>query len=493
MHSQKRQGAVWIMIGLLLLAQLACQTVTGPRERPMPTPGVPTVGVSAPGTAAPPTGTPTATLSPVPSPTLPPLAAQPGDASAAACFGTARNGMFCLDAAGWHIYTAENSLLSNNQISDLAYCPEDERWLILHSQSVDVLQQGQWTTHPSGWGFGSAEVVACAADGGFWVGHFRGVSYFNGTWETFAAKEFLTAGEGATDLVYDLAVAPDGTVWVVTPNSVARYQGQEWTMYHEGRGFDRRYHFNKLALDSRGRPWVSSTRGMFTFDKNTWNLEATDELVTGSLRALVLVDDVQVWLGTLNGVRAYIGSQWASYQWQTSDLSSNRINVLAADASGRVWIGTEWGLNVLDRTGWHIYRMDNADIPSQYITAIAIQDVGPPLPAPIEKPAGALNGIVQWEDGTPVREALLEVCVETPFISMRDETPCTGQPFMVVALTDGEGRFTLDSLPPGIYYLNVGIAGRWVRYETRYGAPQSIHIQPAETTQLGVFTVSAEE
>jgi len=57
--------------------------------------------------------------------------------------------------------------------------------------------------------------------------------YANGQWTTYGSEK-LASGESANELVYDVKVAPDGKVWVVTSRSVALFENDAWTIFQEG-------------------------------------------------------------------------------------------------------------------------------------------------------------------------------------------------------------------------------------------------------------------
>ena len=71
------------------------------------------------------------------------------------------------------------------------------------------------------------------------------------TWTDYGSEN-LASGESANELVYDVAAAPDGKVWVLTSRSVALFENDKWTVYQEGQGFEGSRFFNALTLDAQG-------------------------------------------------------------------------------------------------------------------------------------------------------------------------------------------------------------------------------------------------
>ena len=108
--------------------------------------------------------------------------------------------------------------------------------------------------------------VACDAKGGVYVGHFRGVAYYDGsTWTDISSSNF---GSDATtrDLVKTVAVAPNGDLWVLTDESAAVQHGTQWKVYEKGSGFVDFVSFAGLAIDSKGTVWALTDSGLEMFD-----------------------------------------------------------------------------------------------------------------------------------------------------------------------------------------------------------------------------------
>ncbi len=225
--------SVLMVVGLFLL-QIACQTLAGPRPT-QPSPATP-----AP--ASPPTATSPAAARPTARPTATnvPKTAPSGEVSVA-CVGSFGYGVTCVQNNEWVNYTKSTMALSGDLIKDISVCPGGEL-LILNTTSLNLFDGAVWRDYGKGWGHSSPEAVACAADNNFWVAHYQGVSHFDGaTWRTYTVKESLSLNPDAYDLVEDIAIAPDGAVWVVLVNGVAVFAEDKWTVYEKGIGFGDTY------------------------------------------------------------------------------------------------------------------------------------------------------------------------------------------------------------------------------------------------------------
>ena len=231
-----------------------------------------------------------------------------------------------------------------------------------------------------GWGNSSPEAIVCSREDSFWIAHYAGVSRFNGQgWQTYPVQGNLTTDPEAYDLVNDIALAPDGGIWVVTTNSVAVFADESWTVYEEGSGFDDKYFFENIALDSQGHPWVISSNGLFSYDGLFWEFHPSPEAFTP--QGIVVDNQNRVWVGTFSGgLFIFENESWLKFTPQNSALSSNNVQAFATDATGRVWIGTTWGLHVVDGDTWTGYQMNNSDLADDDVVAIAVSARGPACP-----------------------------------------------------------------------------------------------------------------
>ncbi len=473
MQRIERMKRISVLIGLFLI-QMACSTIMEPRPTTPATPPIPT------------------TAPPIHATEDIPIEQKPLTKTGLACVGTFGRGVTCIENNEWVNYTRENSSLGSNLIEDIAVCP-DGSLLILHMSGVSRFDGTTWLEYGQGWGLGSAEAITCDGKSGFWVAHFRGASHYDGnTWTTYAAQEVLSTGPDATDLVRDIAIEPDGAVWIITASSIAVLGNDVWTVYQEGNGFDRRRYFEKIAFDSKGTPWVTESDGLLNFDGLFWNFHANRDL---TLTQSIVVDARErVWIGTYNkGFLVFENGAWQSYTRENSDLASQRMHTLAVDERGRVWIGTVWGLHVIEGNTWTTYQMSNSGLADNDIYAIGIVGGGPDLPTAQKMAMGALSGKIIAADGAPLPEAGVEICVEPIYNIPEDKTPCEGQPYMRSATTGADGVFTIDKLPPGFYVIAIHAGETWQLYNsTPRLAAERVHVQAGESTDLGEIIVGQE-
>ncbi len=408
-----------------------------------------------------------------------------------ACFGTSGAGLSCISAEGeWLSYTEDNAQLGSDYITALTTCP-DGSLLIAHTGGLNLFDGETWTAYDSDWGYSSADGIACSAESDYWVAHFEGVSHFNnGEWTTYASDQLAT-GEHATDLMEAIAIAPDGTIWVATASTIAAFDGSEWTRWQPGEGLNDTYFFDTLTIGNNGLPIVGHSDGLLIFDGTGWQESGNNGIYT--VTAVAQDPSGNIYVGSFDqGVGVTDGSGWQMLSRETGDLESDRVNTLVADNSGRLWVGTDYGLYIVGADGTQAYRMDNAEVVDHDVTSLVVMDGGPTAPAPINLPTGGLTGYLT-ENGAPLTDATVELCVESLSSFFDGPTPCSDQPFYVGTTSDTEGTFSFSDLPAGRYIITVETADGWAQLTTSFGlGSERVPVLPGETLDIGELVITAE-
>ena len=105
--------------------------------------------------------------------------------------------------------------------------------------------------------------VEAAPNGDLWVGGYLGADWdqailalLNGeAWALFDLPFDHTAHPG---FLFNLAVGPDGTLWVGSESGLASFDGTEWTLHIEGRWVQ------SLDVAPDGTLWYSDEQGVYT-------------------------------------------------------------------------------------------------------------------------------------------------------------------------------------------------------------------------------------
>ncbi len=97
------------------------------------------------------------------------------------------------------------------------------------------------------------------------------------------------------------------------------------------------------------------------------SISVADGLSQASVNCIVKDSLGFVWLGTLDGLNRFDGTDVKVYRWKndTTGLFSNTINDLLVDSSGRLWVAATSGLNYYSEAEDKFIRTKNKDINSK--------------------------------------------------------------------------------------------------------------------------------
>ena len=166
-----------------------------------------------------------------------------------------------------------------------------------------------------------------------------------GAWET------LPAAPGAPTGTSELAVAPDGALWIVTGRSdrigLARFHDGRWeSLPLPDRPIDR---IQSLAFEPDGVAWAGLALDAAEYCDTCWNLgvgrfengqwtifDRVGEQEFGFARetagTVVVARDGTVWANTTSGIARFDGRAW---NWAANDATGIRVLTLGAD--GSIW------------------------------------------------------------------------------------------------------------------------------------------------------------
>lgn len=172
-----------------------------------------------------------------------------------------------------------------------------------------------------------------------WIYLDRGeIAFFDGgKWALFSGKDY-----GFPEKPYDMAIAPDDTVWLSGRHAISRYQNGRWDVFPMPNVSETA--FPRLAIDPSGVVWVATPlcdceNSIKRFNGTAWDeLSVTDKHLEAS--QLLFTPDGTLWasFGWPGGVGQYDGKTWKIYPgtdlWPTGPYSGIRI---ASDNRGNIF------------------------------------------------------------------------------------------------------------------------------------------------------------
>jgi hypothetical protein len=370
----------------------------------------------------------------------------------------------CLDGNGWHIYTPADFEFPLGLPSLLTQCPDGRTYLLM-DYSLFILE-GDELRRLDMDTFSTPDKIACGPGNTLWVGHYGGVSRYDGTaWSEYPFADWVSEGI-SLNTVDSLAVAPDGNVWITSEHVLATFDGFHWSSVEIDPAIWDDPFLRTVAIDPDGNVWVIGGASVLKYDGVQWTNVAgggVDSFQCGSITGIAvqcLAFDAhnRVWVTTSNGIAAYdqTTNTW-SQRFDEDTLNVDWIGALAMDGQGRLWVATNYGIKVFDGNAWSTYRMDTADLYANSAYEIFIQGNGPDLPALMEKAPGSVSGKLVNAESLPYAYKQVEVCLQGVQYLYGGKTPCAHQAYHVVATVAANGDFSFSSIPVGRYHLMIQV------------------------------------
>ena len=202
----------------------------------------------------------------------------------------------------------------------------------------------------------SVNVMVQDADGFLWFGTENGLNRYDGYTFLHFRSERSDPFSLPADYVTDLALAPDGGLWVATDGGgVARWNAVEADFEPitsaQGLSDDK---VRRLAYDPRGYLWIGTlSHGLNRFDLDTGEItvfrhdpESEASLSNDAVHALWVDPDGTVWVGTNAGLNRVVADgttveRVARGGEGKSDIAGDRVRAILRTRDDLLWIGTQ--------------------------------------------------------------------------------------------------------------------------------------------------------
>ncbi len=178
-----------------------------------------------------------------------------------------------------------------------------------------------------------------------WLGSGE-IGFFNGNnWTLFSKQDY-----GLQDTPYDMAIGPDGAVWVSGRQAISRYQKGHWVAF--GIPDASETAFPRLAIDPSGVVWLAMPgcycgNSIRKFDGINWDSLWTYVDGQGEASQILFTPDGTLWaaLEFPGSIGRYDGKTWKFYSdlWLEGPnsgirIASDSMSNIFGIAAGREWI-----------------------------------------------------------------------------------------------------------------------------------------------------------
>jgi signal transduction histidine kinase/ligand-binding sensor domain-containing protein len=255
--------------------------------------------------------------------------------------------------------------LASSSILALTEDREGNLWVGTETDGLHILRDQRFRTFDTREGLSSANITTVVEDssGTLWAGtKSDGVNVLrrdaSGSGWQFVRALTVTNGL-VSNVILSLAAAPDGDLWVGTPDGLNRIRGNHVVTYTSADGLPDDF-IRSLLIDADGSLWIGTRRGLthWAFGKSGPGQLRSDPGMKTYTHANGLSSDLvgamardskgDLWVATLSGLSRLHGGTITNYT-TANGLSSNVVTALVPRADGTLLVGTqERGWNVWD-------------------------------------------------------------------------------------------------------------------------------------------------
>ena len=251
----------------------------------------------------------------------------------------------------------EGDPLGNTSIVALLEDREGDLWLGTESDGLQILRDHRFRTLGARGGLSSNGTTAVVEDsaGTLWAGTQNdGLNAVrrNGADRAFQVRTWSVTRGLVSDVILSLAAAPNGDLWVGTPDGLNRIRAGSVATFTSSDGLPDDF-IRSLFIDADGSLWIGTRRGLahWTMSRGV-NSRASIQTYTqasglGSDLVGAIARDVHgdLWVATLAGLSRLHEGKIDNFT-TANGLSSDVITALLARADGTLLIGTQdhgWG------------------------------------------------------------------------------------------------------------------------------------------------------
>ncbi len=214
-----------------------------------------------------------------------------------------------------------------------------------------------------------SDMVTCAVfdgNGVFFAGTDEGLAFFDGK----AFKAFPLKGAKEITFLYKSA---DGLLFAGAGNTLYTISGKKVAQTAE-------YPQKVIAMDTdgTGNLWLLTADSLYIREAGEDDLKFYSEVDEGHAQAFCAFGDKRVYVANPIAIMGLFGKRprWGPIVPDTSDMPTNCIQAMAADAYGHLWLGTDEGLCLYDAYSTWLTHKEIDGLPQGDVKKILLSGSG---------------------------------------------------------------------------------------------------------------------
>ncbi|MBN2681238.1 MAG: T9SS type A sorting domain-containing protein [Bacteroidales bacterium] len=263
-------------------------------------------------------------------------------------------GLMRFNDSDWSSFIQTNGI-ANNLVYDVLSLASGETYFATQNGFSELTGANSWLNYTSTTGLPAYAVYGLAKDdaNNVWLATNNGVFTYNGT--SFGTVHY--PGLNVNCVTYDELT---GNIWIgFGSNGAAVYNGSTWTTYTTASGLADNIVFD-IAIHPDGSVWFATYNGLTKKVGSTWTTYNTSnsDLPHNCCNAVAFDDDENIWIGTNAMLAKFDGaSTWQIYSTVDSSIPNMYVRSLMVDNLGKIYAGTFGGFSVGDGINWSIYSV----------------------------------------------------------------------------------------------------------------------------------------
>ena len=249
--------------------------------------------------------------------------------------------------------------------------------LVMIISQLASAQSPDWkvfTTDNSGIPHNNCHFITFSPEGHPWIGSSDGLGvYKDSAWNSLYLPDIGDFPNWISSIAFDA----DSQLWVGTYfNGLSSWDGQKWTPQYEGS-------INALLMTAQQQLWAATNNGVIKLLDSSWMVfdGSYAGMPSPHIKSITLDKSNHIWISShphtnfMGGIGRYNGQIWERYN-HSHGLPSNFVNEAAFDLANNLWIATEDGIAVKKGNTWITYKTSNSDLPHNKVNTLKVSTAG---------------------------------------------------------------------------------------------------------------------